>query len=55
MNRYKDGQDYISYHKDNEDGWDHWTGLMTFAVGVMRNINFVSDSGKRISIPHLHG
>ena len=45
VNLYADGGDYVSPHKDNENGWDLEDGFVGLAFGSMRKINFKSDSG----------
>lgn len=44
LNRYKNGKDYISAHKDKMEGWNQKAGFATLAFGVERKIKFKSDS-----------
>ena len=39
LNKYKDGLDYISYHKDKTDGWKEGTGVATLSFGCERDFN----------------
>ena len=37
LNKYKDGDDCIGYHRDRETGWREGTGFATLAFGAERD------------------
>ena len=55
MNVYKDGDDCIGFHQDNEDGWAKHSGFATVAFGVTRDIQIKSSQIKTVNIPHIRG
>ena len=48
LNKYKNGQDYISYHKDKEDGWVDNTGFATLSFGSERDFNIREIETKKV-------
>ena len=49
LNKYKDGDDYISYHKDKETGWVEKTGFATLAFGAERDFQLKSIESNEVN------
>jgi alpha-ketoglutarate-dependent dioxygenase alkB family protein 2 len=43
LNKYRDGNDYVSYHKDAEKELDHNAPIVSVSFGVMREFSFKHD------------
>ena len=56
LNKYKDGDDCIGYHRDRETGWREGTGFATLAFGAERDFLVKHEaSGEVTSVPHKDG
>ena len=55
LNYYRDGNDYISAHKDNTNGWKPNTGFATLAFGATRDFVLKSDTGEVVKHAHTSG
>ena len=56
LNKYKDGEDCIGFHKDRETGWAEGTGFATIAFGASRDFQLRNDaSGETTTILHHAG
>ena len=52
LNKYKDGDDCIGYHRDRETGWREGTGFATLAFGAERDFLVKHEaSGEVTSVP----
>lgn len=56
MNVYKNGDDCIGFHKDNEKGWAPYTGFATLAFGAERDflIKRIEDNETTV-VSHTNG
>lgn len=54
FNYYKDGQDYMGYHQDNESEIDT-TYIASLSIGVSRRFNFKHCDGELFSVMLDHG
>ena len=55
LNYYRDGNDYISAHKDNTNGWVPNTRFATLALGATRDCVLKSDTGEVTKHVHTSG
>ena len=56
MNVYKNGDDYISYHRDKETGWVEGTGFATLSFGAERDFMVKNENtGDILTILHKQG
>ena len=56
LNKYKDGEDCIGFHRDRENGWVEGTGFATLSLGAERDFIVKHEStGASRSILHLDG
>ena len=56
LNKYKDGEDCIGYHRDRETGWAEGTGFATLAFGAERDFLMRhEESGETQAIAHRDG
>ena len=53
LNKYKNGDDCIGFHKDRETGWAPNTGFATLAFGAARDFQVKNDESKETTT-HLH-
>ena len=53
LNKYKDGNDNISFHMDKETGWVENTGFATLSFGATRDFQIKSNETNEVNtIPH---
>ena len=56
LNKYKDGNDCIGFHRDRETGWAQGSGFATLAFGAQRDFQIKNEaSGKVETILHKNG
>ena len=56
MNKYKDGNDCIGFHRDRETGWAANSGFATLAFGAERDFQVKNEAtGKVETILHKNG
>ena len=56
MNKYKDGEDCIGFHRDRENGWVEGTGFATLSFGAERDFIVKHEAtGETRSILHRDG
>ena len=56
LNKYKDGDDCIGFHRDRENGWAPDSGFATLAFGAIRDFQIRSDETKEtITLSHETG
>ena len=56
LNKYKDGEDCIGFHRDREAGWAEGTGFATLAFGAKRDFQIRNDETKETTtIEHRPG
>jgi len=56
LNKYKDGEDCIGFHRDRENGWVEGTGFATLSLGAERDFIVKHESsGENKSILHRDG
>ena len=56
LNKYKDGEDCIGYHRDNEAGWREGTGFATLAFGAERDFLVKHEASAEVtSVLHKDG
>ncbi|CAL1279140.1 unnamed protein product [Larinioides sclopetarius] len=55
INRYKDGQDKIESHRDNETDMDPNSSIVTFSFGVERTMIFKRPNFNSVKIPLKNG
>ena len=56
LNKYKTGDDFISYHKDKEDSWAYHSGFATLAFGEERDFLIKNEKTQEVtSILHKNG
>ena len=56
MNKYKDGDDCIGFHRDRETGWAEGTGFATLSFGAERDFQVRHEAtGETRSILHRDG
>ena len=53
LNKYKNGEDHISFHMDKETGWVDNTGFATLSFGATRDFQIKSNETNEVNtIPH---
>ena len=45
LNKYKNGDDCIGFHRDSTDGWEPLTGFATLSFGATRDFQLRNESG----------
>ena len=56
LNKYKDGEDCIGWHRDRETGWVEETGFATLCFGAERDFQVKHEaSGEVRTISHKDG
>ena len=56
LNKYKDGEDCIGYHRDRETGWAEGTGFATLSFGAERDFQIKHEaSGEVANVLHRDG
>ena len=56
MNKYKDGDDCIGFHRDRETGWAEGSGFATLSFGAVRDFQVRHEAtGETRSILHRDG
>ena len=56
LNKYKNGDDCISFHKDNEDNWAYQSGFATLAFGEERDFQIKNEKTQKVTnILHKNG
>ncbi|CAL1262173.1 unnamed protein product [Larinioides sclopetarius] len=55
INRYKDGQDKIGSHRDNETDMDPNSSIVTFSFGAERTMIFKRSNFNSVKIPLKNG
>ena len=56
LNKYKDGEDCIGYHRDRETGWTPGTGFATLSFGAKRDFLIKNEAtGEVTTVAHNDG
>ena len=56
LNKYKDGEDCIGYHRDRETGWAEGTGFATLSFGAERDFQIKHEAtGAVANVLHRDG
>ena len=53
LNKYKNGEDCIGFHKDRENGWAEGSGFATLAFGAERDFQ-VKNLDTQVTTTYLH-
>ena len=56
LNKYKNGEDCIGFHRDRENGWVEGTGFATLSLGAERDFIQINPTSGRVravsTLPH---